>query len=115
MYTTDTDIGIDRPQRASQAAGIESAHRGVSWARAWQGLRNPNSTNEFYGSWLTLLCGGIAGAKAALLLIRSDDGAFVPAGIWPDASVDPTYLSPTAQRALVNRAAVVEPAVEGQP
>ena len=108
MYNADSAIAVKRPGRASQDAGSETGHRRAASAQAWQSLRNPGSTNEFYDSWLTLLCGRIAGTKAALLLIRSDDGAFVPAGIWPDASVDPSYLSPAAERALVDRTVVVE-------
>ena len=104
---SDSPIAFDVSKKRSQAAGIEAARHRVASGSVWRSLRNPASTAEFYRSWLSLLCGAISGTRVGLLLIRSDDGAFVPASIWPDAAADPSYLSPTAERALVERTAVV--------
>jgi multidrug efflux pump subunit AcrA (membrane-fusion protein) len=105
---SDSAVAIQVSNKPSGAADIEAAHRRVSSSPAWKSLRSPASTTEFYRAWLGILCASVSGARVGLLLIRSDDGAFVPASIWPDASVDPSYLSPTAERALVERTPIVD-------
>lgn len=79
-------------------------------ARAWQGLRNPASTAEFYASWLALLCGGIPNTTIGVLLLKGEDDSFVPAGIWPDLAADVTRLGSAAERALTEKTSVLLPA-----
>lgn len=76
----------------------------VAWAR----FSAARDRTEFYSSWLAILCTQIDRVNGALLLLGPDqDGAFVPAAMWPDASRDLQYLSPAAERALSERRGVV--------
>lgn len=98
--------GIDDSVTISQAA---TGRGPVTAAQAWAGLRTATSRAEFYRSWLALLCGGVRRAESGLLLVRDEEGAYVPAAIWPGAETDPTYLGPSAERALVERRSIVAP------
>src|SRR5215475_3562286 len=77
-------------------------------AAAWANFSAPKDRLEFCGSWLAVLCLQIDRVGGALLLLGpDDDGAYVPAAIWPHASRDMQYLTPAAERALNQRRGVV--------
>lgn len=78
----------------------------------WQRLAEAGDAATYCRAWLGLLCAEIEGADTALLLLRDDNGSFVPAAVWPDAQADVSYLGPVAQRALATRQAVSEAAGE---
>lgn len=78
-------------------------------AAAWANFSSAKDRIEFCGSWLTILCLQIGErVSAALLLLGPDeDGAYVPAAVWPHASHDLQYLAPAAERALNERRGIV--------
>src|SRR5262245_27746421 len=105
--TTGLTAAIESPASPQPGAlATEGVRKRIPAPQAWQGLKNPASSGEFYASWLALLCSGVRGTTAGILLMRSDDGAFIPTGIWPDTSVDPGYLKAAAERALLERTSV---------
>ena len=75
---------------------------------AWARFATAREQSDFCGSWLAILCAQIERVNGALLLVGPDeDGAFAPAGMWPDPSRDLQHLSATAQRALMERKGVI--------
>ena len=58
------------------------------------------SDDVFFRSWIELQCGQIDGVRSALVLLRDDDGSYVPAALWPDGREDLSYLGEAAQRSL---------------
>lgn len=77
-------------------------------AAAWASFAARSSPAELWTSWLTILCGQVARARAAMLLLdQGQDGAYVPAAIWPDSKQDMRYLAAAAERALTERSGVV--------
>ncbi len=84
-------------------------------AAAWAKFSGARDNNEFWASWLAILCIQIERVGGALLLLGPDaSGAFVPAAVWPHAGRDMQYLGPTAQKVLTERRGVVV-AADGTP
>ena len=82
---------------------------------AWARFSAAQDSAEFCSSWLAILCTQIDQVDAAILLLGPDDnGAFAPAAVWPDPTIDLRHLGPTGERVLVERKAVVV-AADGQP
>src|SRR5262245_32351031 len=75
----------DREQPASRVIESDVANnaRTIPPTEAWTGLRNPSSPEEFYASWLSLLCGGVRGTAVGLLLMRDEEGRSVAVAKWP--------------------------------
>lgn len=75
---------------------------------AWARFSSARDRNEFYSSWLAVLCSQIDRVGGALLILGPDkDGAYSPAAVWPDATRDLQYLTTAAQRVLSERRGVV--------
>lgn len=75
---------------------------------AWAQFSAAHDQADFCSGWLAVLCTQIDQVRGGLLLLGPDqDGAYVPAAMWPDASRDLQYLAPTAERALQERQAIV--------
>lgn len=95
----------------SDRAPIYSASddgRARAESAAWGRLAATTSADEFWNAWLTILCGQVERARAAMLLLSPGaDATYVPAAIWPDARRDMRYLGAAAERALTERAGVV--------
>lgn len=82
----------------------------VAWARFSSATRS----DEFYSSWLAILCSQIDRAEGGLLLLATDaSGSFAPAAFWPHASHDLRHLGGAAQRVLDGREGIVA-GVDGQ-
>ena len=78
-------------------------------ASVWASFAAPHSSQQFYASWLAILCAQVESANAAMLLLGPDSqGGYTPAAVWPDARNDVTYLGAIAQRALAERRGVLE-------
>lgn len=107
-------IGIEQALEAQRAARERQAASSSDADAAWAAFVAAASSEQFFASWLAILCGQIDRVLGALLLTRAEaENTFVPAAIWPDASRDMAYLAPTAQRALAERQGIVESAADG--
>ena len=103
--------GIERTLEAERAAAHRhAADAGDAESAAWSAFVAASSADQFFASWLAILCAQVEQVLGALLLTRSEhETTYVPAAIWPDPAHDMTYLAPTAQRALAERTGIVEP------
>lgn len=101
---------VERTIESSRAAGTRLGHAaGDAESTAWSTFVAARSMEEYFASWLAILCAQIEQVLGALLLTRSDaENTYVPGAIWPDVTRDMAYLAPTAQRALTERHGVVE-------
>lgn len=103
---------IERFLEVAGTAGQGQGQSGDAETATWSAFVSAASLDQFYGSWLAILCAQVDEVLGALLLIRSDaENTYVPGAIWPDVSRDMAYLAPTAQRALTERQGVVDSAV----
>lgn len=74
----------------------------------WSAFAAASSDTEFCRAWLALQCTAIPAVRAGLLLLRAPGAeAYVPAGVWPDARRDLSYLTEAAERALTARRGAV--------
>lgn len=100
---------IERTLEDARAAPGAQDLAGDADASTWSTFVAANSVDQFYASWLAILCAQVEQVLGALLLIRSDtENTYVPGAIWPDVNRDMTHLAPTAQRALTERQGVVD-------
>lgn len=105
---TEIERALDDQRKPGSGFGFDAADPD---AQAWSAFVAARSAEQFFGSWLAILCTQIDEVLGALLLTRAESAnTYIPAAIWPDATRDMAYLAPTAQRALAERQAVVEPA-----
>lgn len=89
---------------ALPAAPPANAHFKIS-ERAWMALNTANA-RDFYATWLALVCEAVGNVAAGVVLMRSA-GAYRPSVIWPQESLDVSYLRGAIERALNDRTAVV--------
>jgi hypothetical protein len=103
--------GIERTLDTDRATEHRyAADAGDAEAAAWSAFVAACSADQFFASWLAILCAQVGQVLGALLLTRSEhESTYVPAAIWPDPARDMAYLAPTAQRALAERQGIVEP------
>ena len=74
----------------------------------WAGFGAGQSREQFFSSWLSILCSQIGGVTGGLLLVASDQqNTFVPAAAWPDHGRDLSYLGPVAKQSLGERKGTV--------
>ncbi len=93
---------------------LADEHRSRAEAAAWSRFTAPDDSGDFYAAWLSLLCGRVEHARAALLLVgEASTGSYGVAAAWPDAQHDLQYLGPAAQRALTERRGLVVAAEDG--
>lgn len=70
-------------------------------AEIWRKFVSPQNNEEFYQTWLALLCRQLSDIKAGLVLLRSEQAnTFAPVAVWPEVTRDLSHLSPIAERAL---------------
>lgn len=70
----------------------------------WARFVSSSGGKDFPQLWLALLCARIPQARAAMVLLGSvDRGPFTPAGVWPSAGRDLSFLSPSAEVSLRER------------
>ncbi|WP_101047746.1 efflux RND transporter periplasmic adaptor subunit [Macromonas nakdongensis] len=98
----------------SNTASIHSLvqeDRSRAESAAWAHFTAPTHAGDFTNSWLGILCAQIHLAQGALLLLRAtdgaDDGSYLAAAVWPDASRPMQYLVPAATKALRDQAGTV--------
>jgi hypothetical protein len=87
---------------------LATEERSRTEAAAWSQFANARDRKDFHAAWLAILCTQIERVSGGVVLEGpDDDGAYVPVAMWPDPSHDLTHLGAVAQRALVERRAVV--------
>lgn len=75
--------------------------------KLWGRFAAPESTPEFYDTWLAILCRTLFAVRAGLLLLKRADARYAPAAIWPTPQHDVKYLVGIAEKALTDRQAVI--------
>ncbi|QSA98386.1 efflux RND transporter periplasmic adaptor subunit [Methylococcus sp. EFPC2] len=74
---------------------------------AWSEFAEATAPVAFCQAWLKILARQIDAMSVGLVLLKTaEDGAYVPAAIWPEALIDVTYLTSAAQQALMERRGV---------
>jgi hypothetical protein len=87
---------------------LATEERSRTEAAAWARFANARDRSDFCAAWLAILCTQIERVSGGVVLEGPDaEGTYVPVAIWPDPSHDLTHLGNVAQRALVERRAVV--------
>lgn len=82
---------------------------------AWDAFVTSRTAEERCNAWLTLVCGRIAGAQAAAVLVESLEAhTYVPMAVWPEASPDMGRLAGVVEETLRARRAVVRAAPNGK-
>jgi hypothetical protein len=85
----------------------------------WAVLASANDSREYCQSWLAIQCRLIPAVVGGVVLLRLEGAeGYSAVAVWPDVRRDMSYLTPTAQQALVERRGVVapgKPAREGAP
>lgn len=83
---------------------------------AWESFVAAKNSDEFCRAWLALVCARIPAARSAAILVESEQAhTFVPIAVWPSASPDMARLAGVVQRALRERAGVVQPESADEP
>jgi Barrel-sandwich domain of CusB or HlyD membrane-fusion/GAF domain len=86
----------------AQAAGQDSA--------LWAVLASAADAREYCQSWLAIQCRLIPGVLGGVVLLRLPGAeSYSAVAVWPDVRRDMSYLTPTAQQALMERRGVVAP------
>ncbi len=76
----------------------------------WAVLASANDAREYCQSWLAIQCRLIAGVVGGVVLLRPEGTeSYTAVAVWPDVRRDMAKLTPTAQKALVERRGVVTP------
>jgi multidrug efflux pump subunit AcrA (membrane-fusion protein) len=92
-------------QGSAQAAGQDSA--------LWAVLASAADAREYCQSWLAIQCRLVPGVIGGVVLLRLQGAdSYSAVAVWPDVRRDMSYLTPTAQQALVERRGVVAPRKE---
>jgi hypothetical protein len=103
---------------SSTSQGASTAHPAAGGAAAatqqesalWAVLASANDAREYCQSWLAIQCRVIAGVVGGVVLLRpAGSDSYSAVAVWPDVRRDMGYLTPTAQKALVERRGVVAP------
>jgi hypothetical protein len=97
---------IANPATAGGAAPAANQQDSALWAV----LASANDAREYCQSWLAIQCRLIAGVVGGVVLLRPEGTeSYSAVAVWPDVRRDMAYLTPTAQKALVERRGVVTP------
>ena len=76
----------------------------------WDAFVLAKTSDEFCRAWLALICGQVAGARAAAILVEGIEArAFVPIAAWPETAPDMARLSGVVERALNEKRGIVQP------
>jgi hypothetical protein len=81
----------------------------------WSDFASSDNLQEYFGSWLALQSGMIAGTVQGLLVMAGDNDSFSPVAGWPRSGTDPELLADVVERALDKRCGLLsELAVTGR-
>jgi hypothetical protein len=94
----------------STAPSNPSASVGQQEAALWAVLAGANDAREYCQSWLAIQCRLIPAVVGGVVLLRPEGAeSYNAVAVWPDVRRDMAYLTPTAQKALIERRGVVAP------
>jgi hypothetical protein len=101
------------------AGGVSAQGAGQQESALWAVLANAADAREYCQSWLAIQCRLIPTVIGGVVLLRPEGAeSYSAVAVWPDVRRDMAYLTPTAQKALVDRRGVVTPnkgSAEGAP
>jgi multidrug efflux pump subunit AcrA (membrane-fusion protein) len=97
---------VDRKLRIGGPVTSDAARDIFDDSAVWLTLAGAQQGGEFCRAWLSIQCRSITGTTAGLLLLE-EGGMYKTAAVWPDPSVDATYLAKAAEQALRERKGVV--------
>jgi hypothetical protein len=99
----------------SSQSGPAQAAQGTSQESAlWAVLASAADAREYCQSWLAIQCRLIPAVVGGVVLLRLDgQESYSAVAVWPDVRRDMNYLTPTAQKALVERRGIVAPGGKG--
>jgi len=87
-----------------------TSNAGQQESALWAVLSNAADAREYCQSWLAIQCRLVPGVVGGVVLLRPDGAeSYGAVAVWPDVRRDMAYLTPTAQKALVDRRGVVTP------
>jgi multidrug resistance efflux pump len=97
--------GIVLISDARKGGGEGSAFESEAWAR----LAHAADARSFAASWLEIQCRAFNGViRGAVILRASETAAFAPVAIWPEGIEGSPKLASVVERALQQRAVVVD-------
>lgn len=74
----------------------------------WAVLASAADAREYCQSWLAIQCRLIPAVLGGVVLLRQETGqSYTAVAVWPDIRRDMNHLTPTAQKALVERRGVL--------
>lgn len=75
---------------------------------SWRTFTSPDTEEDFYKAWLTLLCEQIPGVSAGVFLLHTgEENTFLPVSIWPATPRDLSFMGSIAERTLSEKRGVV--------
>src|SRR5262249_25955839 len=101
-------FAVPTPEQVVELQGEGPAAASRSDGNLWGALSGAQDASEFCNAWLTIQCGQISGSIAGLLLLDDGEGHFSSAAVWPDKRSDLSYLTGTAEQALMRKASFVD-------
>ena len=91
-------------------AGAQAPAGAQQDSALWAVLANANDARAYCQSWLAIQARLIPAVVGGVVLLRLEGAeGYSAVAVWPDVRRDMTYLTPTAQQALVERRGVVVP------
>jgi RND family efflux transporter MFP subunit len=107
---------IQGPSGAGPAQGASPGPAGPGAQQdsaLWAVLASAADAREYCQSWLAIQCRLIPGVVGAVVLLRLEgQDSYSAVAVWPDVRRDMSYLTPTAQKALVERRGIVAPSAK---
>lgn len=86
-----------------------SAGAGRATEELWARLGEPDASGAFVAAWLGLQCQKIKGARSALVLVEdAESHTLAPLATWPPGRTDFNHFKTLAERAMRERAGVIE-------
>jgi len=83
---------------------------------SWEAFATATTSDAFCHAWLALVCGRIAAARAAAVLVESAEAhTFVPIAVWPQATPNLARLAGVVERALREGREIVQPGSAEEP
>jgi pyruvate/2-oxoglutarate dehydrogenase complex dihydrolipoamide acyltransferase (E2) component len=101
-----SSANLGPPGAKAAPAGAPAAQDSALWAV----LASAADAREYCQSWLAIQCRLIPGVLGGVVLLRLPGAeSYSAVAVWPDVRRDMSYLTPTAQQALMERRGVVAP------
>lgn len=86
-------------------ARLQAAPADSDAAQAWAAFGSASDPEQLCRAWLAVLCSMLPGVQVGLLLLQDAEGAYVPAGAWPEGT-ELSRLADVARECLSKREGV---------